>query len=442
MLAAHGSITAQRLPEHAIEPQLPRLAKAIDAKRHAVMPQSGLVTVGAEQAIPPGDIEAVVAFGFAPIDRVVHAMHIRRDDKKAQHSIDLNRQTDIPVVEHGCSVEHDLEDHHCDGGSAEHENGGKLDQHRDYNFARMKTQPRRNVEFQIRVMHPMQPPEERNSVEQQVLAVDRQIEQKHRTRDCEPGGRGDNVEEAPALGLGQEGYPYSRERKQQAHHERVQHHENEVVRPTEEAPDRLGSAWREDLPQCHHQQHAKEATEPERVGLSVANASQHLQQLRRVGLVSTQRDGKRVVYRLADEAEVAIVSLLGSLRHVAEHAVASMERVVATYFRARDELEPVTANELLTRLRERNAVILDVRPEDEYGLGHLPGALNIPLRQLAQRLSELPRKQEIIAYCRGPYCVLSFEAVAELRARGFNVRRLEQGFPEWKAAGLPIEAVA
>jgi rhodanese-related sulfurtransferase/DNA-binding transcriptional ArsR family regulator len=177
----------------------------------------------------------------------------------------------------------------------------------------------------------------------------------------------------------------------------------------------------------------------ERVGLTVANASQHLQQLRRAGLVSTQRDGKRVVYRLADEAEADIVSLLGALRHVAEHAVASMERIITAYFRARDELEPVAAAELAERLRSGSVVLLDVRPEDEYGLGHLPGALNIPLRQLEQRLSELPRKLEIVAYCRGPYCVLSFEAVAELRARGFNVRRLEDGFPEWKAAGLPIE---
>ena len=180
----------------------------------------------------------------------------------------------------------------------------------------------------------------------------------------------------------------------------------------------------------------------ERVGLSVANASQHLQQLRRAGLVSTQRDGKRVVYRLTDEAETDIVSLLGALRHVAEQTVASMERIVAAYFRARDELEPVAATELLTRLRGGDVVILDVRPQDEYGLGHLPGALNIPLRQLEQRLSELPRKQEIVAYCRGPYCVLSFEAVAELRARGFKVRRLEEGFPEWKAAGLPVEVAA
>ena len=147
-----------------------------------------------------------------------------------------------------------------------------------------------------------------------------------------------------------------------------------------------------------------------RVGLNVANTSQHLQRLRRAGLVSTQRDGKRVVYRLADDVEADIVSLVSALRHVAEHAVASMERIIAAYFRARDEFEPVTATDLVTRLRHSSVMLLDVRPEDEYGFGHLPGALNIPLRQLKQRLSELPREIQIVAYCRGPYCVLSFEA--------------------------------
>jgi len=179
-----------------------------------------------------------------------------------------------------------------------------------------------------------------------------------------------------------------------------------------------------------------------RLSLSVANTSQHLQQLRRAGLVNAQRDGKRVVYRLADEAEGGIVTLLGALRIVAEHTVASMERVIVAYFRARDELEPVSAPELLARLREGSVMLLDVRPEDEYSLGHLPGAVNIPLRMLEQRLAELPPNHEIVAYCRGPYCVLSFEAVATLRARGFMVRRFELGFPEWKAAGLSIEAPA
>lgn len=179
-----------------------------------------------------------------------------------------------------------------------------------------------------------------------------------------------------------------------------------------------------------------------RLGLGVANTSQHLQQLRQAGLVNAQRDGKRMIYRLADDAETDIVALLGALRHVAEHATAAMDRIVRTYFRARDELEPVAAAELAARLRDGTVMLLDVRPSDEYNLGHLPGALNIPLRELQQRLLELPSEQEIVAYCRGPYCVLSFEAVAALRAHGFRARRFEEGFPEWKAAGLPVEMAA
>jgi len=110
---------------------------------------------------------------------------------------------------------------------------------------------------------------------------------------------------------------------------------------------------------------------------------------------------------------------------------------MASYFRARDEFEPVSRDELLDRLRCGAAAVLDVRPEDEFAVGHLPNALNIPLSQLERRLSELPPDQEIVAYCRGPWCVLSFEAVALLRERGYRARRLEDGFPEWKTAGLP-----
>ncbi len=173
--------------------------------------------------------------------------------------------------------------------------------------------------------------------------------------------------------------------------------------------------------------------------LSIANASQHLKQLRRAGLVATRRDGKRVLYRLADDD---IVALLTSLRRVAERSVAEMERVVSSYFRARDDLEPVSREILLERLQDGGTTLLDVRPEDEYALGHVPGALNIPLAELERRLAELPPDHLIVAYCRGPYCVMSFEAVAALRARGFNVRRLEDGYPEWKAAGLPVQQVA
>jgi rhodanese-related sulfurtransferase/DNA-binding transcriptional ArsR family regulator len=173
----------------------------------------------------------------------------------------------------------------------------------------------------------------------------------------------------------------------------------------------------------------------DRTGLSVANASQHLQQMRRAGLVANRRDGKFVHYRLADDA---VLELLAALRRIAERNVAEVERVVRSYFNARDDMEAVSRAELLERSRAGTVTILDVRPEDEFALGHLPGALNIPLRELEARLGELHPKQEVVAYCRGPYCVLSYEAVAKLRARGFKVRRLEDGLPEWRAAGLPV----
>ena len=175
----------------------------------------------------------------------------------------------------------------------------------------------------------------------------------------------------------------------------------------------------------------------DRIRLSVANASQHLQHMRRGGLVAARRDGKFVFYRLADDA---VLTLVASLRRVAELQSAEVERVVRSYFHNRDALEPVTRAELMERLKAGVLTVLDVRPEDEFALGHLPGAVNVPLAELEQRLSVLDPAHEIIAYCRGPYCVLSYEAVARLRARGFKIRRLEDGYPEWRAAGLPVEA--
>ena len=198
----------------------------------------------------------------------------------------------------------------------------------------------------------------------------------------------------------------------------------------------LGHAHRLELLEQLAQGERSVETLAARSGISVANASQHLQQLRRVGLATGRRDGKRVFYRLADDA---VVDLLGVLRGIAERNLAEVERVVASYFRKRDELEPVSRSELRHRMRDGLVTVLDVRPPDEFALGHLPGAINIPLAELERRLAELPRKLEIVAYCRGPYCVLSFEAVAALRAVGFEARRLEDGLPEWRAAGLPIE---
>lgn len=174
----------------------------------------------------------------------------------------------------------------------------------------------------------------------------------------------------------------------------------------------------------------------DRTRMSMANASQHLQHMRRAGLVASRRDGKFVFYRLTDDT---VLNLLASLRLIAERNMAEVERVVRSYFQNRDSLEPVSRKELVDRLKAGLVTILDLRPEDEFALGHVPGALNIPLGELEKRLADFDPGQEIIAYCRGPYCVLSYEAVAVLRARGFKVRRLEDGLPEWRAAGLPIE---
>jgi rhodanese-related sulfurtransferase/DNA-binding transcriptional ArsR family regulator len=175
----------------------------------------------------------------------------------------------------------------------------------------------------------------------------------------------------------------------------------------------------------------------QRIGLSIANTSQHLQQLRRAGLVASRRDGKFVLYRLGDDA---VVGLLDSLRQVAERSLAEVDRIVRGYFMERDTMEPVSRDELLERTRQGLVTVLDVRPADEFAVSHLPGAVNIPMSELEERLAELDPAYEIVAYCRGPYCVLSFEAVTALRAKGFKVRRLQDGLPEWKAAGLPLEA--
>lgn len=197
----------------------------------------------------------------------------------------------------------------------------------------------------------------------------------------------------------------------------------------------LGHAYRLEL--LEHLGQGERSVEDlaKRTGLTFANTSRHLQLLRRAALVVGRRDGKRIFYRLSGED--AVVGLLLALSKVGEQNSAEIARVMASYFRARDEMEPISRGELLDRLRCGSATVLDVRPEDEFQQGHVPGALNIPLSQLERRLAELPADREVVAYCRGPWCVLSFEAVAALRQRGYRARRLEDGFPEWKVAGLP-----
>jgi rhodanese-related sulfurtransferase len=172
------------------------------------------------------------------------------------------------------------------------------------------------------------------------------------------------------------------------------------------------------------------------VSLSVANTSQHLQILRQAGLVATRRENTSIHYRLAAPE---VFELWRTLRTLAEARLAEVERLAAAYLGARDQLEPVTREELARRLQDGDRLmVLDVRPAAEHAAGHLPGAVSIPVGELRRRLAELPADREIVAYCRGPYCAFAHDAVAVLREAGFSARRLEDGLPEWEAAGLAV----
>jgi len=172
-------------------------------------------------------------------------------------------------------------------------------------------------------------------------------------------------------------------------------------------------------------------------GMSVANASQHLQLLRAAQLVDVRREGVYIYYRLADEQ---VFTLWQALRNVGEARIAEVDRVVRTYLHDRDLFQPIDAVELLKRLAEGQVILLDVRPVEEYATAHIPGALSIPVAELETRLPEIPQGREVVAYCRGPYCVFADEAVALLRTSGYQASRLEQGLPDWRALGLPVES--
>jgi rhodanese-related sulfurtransferase/DNA-binding transcriptional ArsR family regulator len=170
-------------------------------------------------------------------------------------------------------------------------------------------------------------------------------------------------------------------------------------------------------------------------GMGLANTSAHLQVLSRARLVETRKAGTKVFYRLAGDDVAAFVV---ALRDLARGRLAEVDQVVRDYFVARDALEPVGRQELVARAEEGRVVILDVRPAEEFAAGHIPGALSVPLDRLDATLARLPKRTEIVAYCRGPYCVLAPQAVERLRSRGYRARRLAEGFPEWRLSGLPV----
>lgn len=171
-----------------------------------------------------------------------------------------------------------------------------------------------------------------------------------------------------------------------------------------------------------------------RMGLT--NTSAHLQVLRRARLVETRREGVKIFYRVADDA---VCRFYFALRDLGRTRLAEVEQIVRDYFDARDDLEPVSREALLERVHRGEAAVIDVRPAEEYSAGHIPGAISIPIAELRHRLGDLPAGVEIVAYCRGPYCVLAPEALTVLRGSGFPARRLEDGFPEWRLAGMPVE---
>jgi rhodanese-related sulfurtransferase/DNA-binding transcriptional ArsR family regulator len=171
-------------------------------------------------------------------------------------------------------------------------------------------------------------------------------------------------------------------------------------------------------------------------GLAVANTSRHLQVLKGAHLVTSRKDGLQVFYRLADPL---VIEGYRALRRLAQARLAEVDRLVRDYFSSADGLEPLDKTELLRRARVRDVVVLDVRPREEYSAGHIAGALSMPLGELRRRLADLPKDRRVVAYCRGPYCVLAAEAVRLLRQLGMDAVRLSEGFPEWRDAGLPVE---
>jgi rhodanese-related sulfurtransferase/DNA-binding transcriptional ArsR family regulator len=170
-------------------------------------------------------------------------------------------------------------------------------------------------------------------------------------------------------------------------------------------------------------------------GLTVANTSRHLQVLKGANLVTARKSGLQSLYRLADPA---VLSGYRALRHVAEARLAEVQRLVRDYYQGVDDLEPIPFDDLLDRVRKGSVTVLDVRPREEFEAGHVEGARSVPLAELEQAIARLPRRKEVIAYCRGPYCVLAAQAVRALRDKGYRARRMEDGYPEWRDAGHPV----
>ena len=170
--------------------------------------------------------------------------------------------------------------------------------------------------------------------------------------------------------------------------------------------------------------------------LSIANTSRHLQVLKQAALVSVRREGQKRFYRITGSD---VTNLISSLRTTAEIHVAEVERLTQTYLDKKDDLEAIDASELIERTRHNEVTVLDIRPVEEFNAGHIPNAINIPPDEITKRIKQINNNKDIVAYCRGPYCLFAYDAIQELRKNGFNAQRLKNGYPEWKAAGHPTQ---
>jgi rhodanese-related sulfurtransferase/DNA-binding transcriptional ArsR family regulator len=197
----------------------------------------------------------------------------------------------------------------------------------------------------------------------------------------------------------------------------------------------LSSAHRIEMMELLAQRERTVESLAEELGLTMGNASAHLQVLREGRLVESRKEGLFVHYRVADDV---VLGLLDQLRRVAETRLAELDRLVQAYFGDRSAMDAIGFDELKARLKAGSVTLVDVRPSEEYAAGHIAGAISIPYDQLEERLRELPKDREVVAYCRGPYCVFADQAVATLTGKRRKARRLEAGFPEWKNAGLPV----
>ena len=243
--------------------QFPGLPEGIEPDRHALVPERRLRPVGAEQPVPPGQVETEVAVGFGRDVGVVDPVHVRRHDEPAQRPVEPRGQAQIAVIEHRGAVQQHLENQHGHGRRAEDDDGGQLEQHRQDNLDRMEAGAGRHVEIQVGMVHAMQPPQRRYGVEHDVLEVDDQIQHDDRERNLEPEGQGDRVEQAPAALRRQQGQPDGRQRKDQPHQDRVERHDADIAVPAQPAWPRERAARRGKLPQRDEGEDAEKEAEPD-----------------------------------------------------------------------------------------------------------------------------------------------------------------------------------